>query len=137
MEEKSREPSLGNSGQSSLSSRTTTINEDSNDTVLHRMLRENSQALQNQLRNDREQKKKEKYQLEREREELAKTLTLDDVKFNEAFTDIVSIKGLPIKDFKDKMLIQFCRKNEVKVPSGQCEGKVSGKNNCQEKGTFI
>ena len=55
----------------------------------------------------------------KEREEWAKSLTIDDVIFNEDMTNIVSIKGLPIKEFKDKMLVVFCRANNVKIASGK------------------
>ena len=55
-------------------------------------------------------------------------MTLDDGMFNEEKTNIVSIKGLPIKEFKDKILVVFCRANHVKIANGR-----SSKANCVQQ----
>ena len=72
--------------------------------------------------------KDEKLALEKERIAWSKTLTLADVKFNDDMTDIVDIKGKAIKDFVGKMLISFCRANQVKIRDGE-----GSKKNCVAK----
>lgn len=72
--------------------------------------------------------KDEKIALEKERIAWSNSLTLADVKFNDDMTDIVDIKGKSIKNFVGKMLISFCRANQVKIRDGE-----GTKQNCVEK----
>ena len=55
----------------------------------------------------------------KKQEEWASTLKLEDVVFNESLTEIVSIAGKPFNIFRSKMLLSFCRGNQITVSNGK------------------
>ena len=63
--------------------------------------------------------KVEKDLLLKRKEAWAESLNMSQVKFSEDHTSIESICGAPLKNFKGKMLIKFCRGNNIIVPNGQ------------------
>ena len=95
--------------------------------VIHATVPESSPANPSSL-SGKKLSKDEKIALEKEQIAWSKSLTLADVKFNDDMTDIVDIKGKAIKNFVGKMLINFCRANQVKIRDGE-----GTKQNCVEK----
>ena len=55
----------------------------------------------------------------KKQEEWASTLKLEDVVFNESLTEIVSIADKPFGIFRSKMLLSFCRGNQITVSNGK------------------
>ena len=55
----------------------------------------------------------------KKQEEWASSLKLEDVVFNESITEIVSIAGKPFGIFRSKMLLSFCRGNQITVSNGK------------------
>ena len=55
----------------------------------------------------------------KKQEEWASSLKLEDVVFNESLTEIVSIADKPFGIFKSKMLLSFCRGNQITVSNGR------------------
>ena len=77
------------------------------------------------IKSKKDETREERELRNQEKEEWAKTLTMDDVHFNDTMTGMKDIKGLEIKNFVNKMLINFCRANNVKVKHGR-----ESKNDC-------
>ena len=55
----------------------------------------------------------------KKQEEWASTLKIEDVVFNDSETEIVSIADKPFAIFRSKMLLSFCRGNQITVSNGK------------------
>ena len=68
--------------------------------------------------NNKTMTNEEKANMEKERVAWARQRKMEEVVYNDEGTDVVSISGLPLKKFVGKMLISFCRSNNLPVKSG-------------------
>ena len=66
----------------------------------------------NELRDVKKEKKKKE-------EQWAGSLGFGDVVFDKQLTKIESIGGVPFETWKVKMLISFCRGNNIKIVNGK------------------